>query len=95
MNYQPGLEFKVHPHASKTECCNKSYEVRLAFEVPTPQKPVFIKGDVRQEDLQQQFFAQHYNAMLEQCCNCSKQRRNNVVNMCCAKNSRCESFRVT
>ena len=56
---------------------------------------MFIKGDVTEEDLQQQFFAQHYIAMLEQCCNCSTQRRNNVVNMCCAKNSRCESFRVT
>ena len=56
---------------------------------------MFIKGDVRQEDLQQQILAQHYIAMLEQCCNCSKQRRNNVVNMCCAKNSRCESFRIT
>ena len=39
--------------------------------------------------------AQHCVAMLEQCCNCSKQRRNNIVMLCCAKNRRCESFRVT
>ena len=30
-----------------------------------------------------------------QCCNYSKQRRNNVVMLCCAKNRRYESFRVT
>ena len=29
--------------------------------------------------------------MLEQCCNHSKQCRNNVATLCCAKNRRCES----
>ena len=29
--------------------------------------------------------------MLEQCCNHSKQCRNNVVTLCCAKHRRCES----
>ena len=33
--------------------------------------------------------------MLEQCCNYSKQCRNNVATLCCAKNRRCESSRVT
>ena len=33
--------------------------------------------------------------MLEQCCNHSKQCRNNVATLCCAKNRRCESSRVT
>ena len=33
--------------------------------------------------------------MLEQCCNFSKQCRNNVATPCCAKNRRCESSRVT
>ena len=39
--------------------------------------------------------AQHSVAMLEQCCNHSKQCRNNVATLCCAKNRRCESSRVT
>ena len=33
--------------------------------------------------------------MLEQCCNHSKQCRNNVATLCCANNRRCESSRVT
>ena len=33
--------------------------------------------------------------MLEQCCNHSQQRRNNVATLCYAKNRRCESSRVT
>ena len=31
---------------------------------------------------------------MEQCCNYSKQCRNDVATLCCAKNRRCESFRV-
>ena len=34
-------------------------------------------------------------AMLEQCCKHSKQCLNNVATLCCAKNRRCESSRVT
>ena len=34
------------------------------------------------------------DAMLEQCCNHSKQCRNNVATLCCAINRRCESSRV-
>ena len=34
-------------------------------------------------------------AMLEQCCKHSKQCRRNVATLCCAKNRRCESSRVT
>ena len=33
--------------------------------------------------------------MLEQCCKYSKQCRNNVATLCCAKNHHCESSRVT
>ena len=33
--------------------------------------------------------------MLEQCCNYSKQCRNNVATLCCAKNRCCGSSRVT
>ena len=53
-----------------------------------------LKGDVTRGDLQQRFLAQHSVAMLEQCCNPSKQCGNNVAMLCCAKNHRCESSRV-
>ena len=50
---------------------------------------------VTRDDSQRRFLAQHSVAMLEQCCNYSKQCRNNVATLCCAKNRRCESSRVT
>ena len=37
----------------------------------------------------------HIVAMLEQCCNYSKQYRNNVATLCWSKHRRCESSRVT
>ena len=49
------------------------------------------KGNVTRDDPQQRFLGQHSVAMLEQCCNHSKQCRNNVATLCCAKNRRCES----
>ena len=54
-----------------------------------------VKGDVTRDDSQRRFLAQHSVAMLEQCCNYSKQCRNNIATLCCAKKSRCESSRVT
>ena len=54
-----------------------------------------IIGDVTRDDSQGRFLAQHSVAMLEQYCNHSKQCRNNVATLCCAKNRRCESSRVT
>ena len=53
------------------------------------------KGDVTRNDLQREFLAQHSVEILEQCCNYSKQCRNNDATLCCAKNRRCESSRVT
>ena len=41
------------------------------------------KGDVR-DDSQRRFLSQHSAAMLEQCCNHSKQCRNNVATLCYA-----------
>ena len=38
-----------------------------------------FKGDVTEDDSQRRFLAQHSAAMLEQCCNHSKQCRNNVA----------------
>ena len=55
----------------------------------------FTKVAVTRDDSQGRFLAQHIVAMLEQCCNCSKQCRNNVSKLCYAKNRRCESSRVT
>ena len=48
-------------------------------------------GDVTRDDSQRRVFAQHRVAMLEQCCDHSKQCRNNVEMMCCVKNRRCKS----
>ena len=53
------------------------------------------EGDVTRDDSQRQLLVQHSVAMLEQCRNYSKQCRNNVATLCCAKNRRCESSRVT
>ena len=53
------------------------------------------QGDVTGDDSQRRCLAQHSVAMLEQCCIHSKQCRNNVARLCCAKNRRCESSRVT
>ena len=59
--------------------------------------PLFCmtKGDVIRDDSQRRFLAQHSVAILEHCCNHSKQCRNNVVMLCCPKNRRFESFRAT
>ena len=48
-----------------------------------------------EDDLQRRFLGQHSVAMLVQCFNNSKQHRNNVATLCCAKNRRCESSRLT
>ena len=53
------------------------------------------KGDVTRVDSQRRFLVQRSVAMLEQCCKHSKQCWNNVATLCCAKNRRCESSRVT
>ena len=53
------------------------------------------KGDVTPDNSQRRFLTQHGVAMLEQCWNYSKQCRNNIAKLCCAKNRRCESLRVT
>ena len=54
-----------------------------------------IKGGVTRDDLQRRFLSQHGVAMLEQCCNRSKQCCNNIATLWCAKNRRCISSRVT
>ena len=42
-----------------------------------------LKMMLHREDSQRRFLAQHSAAMLEQCCNHSKQCRNNVARLCC------------
>ena len=46
-------------------------------------------------DSQRRFLAQKSVAIMEQCCSNSKQCRNNDATLCCAKNRRRESSRVT
>ena len=53
------------------------------------------KGDVTRDDSKRRFLAQHSVAILEQCCNHSKQCGNNDATMCGAKSRLCESSRVT
>ena len=50
-----------------------------------------FKADITPDDSQRRFLAKHSVAMLEQRCNYSKQCRNNIATMCCAKNHRWES----
>ena len=64
---------------------------RTLSDVPVAVASLDLKGHVTRDDLQRRFLAQHSVAMLEQCCSCSKQCRNNVVMLCCSKNRRCES----
>ena len=52
-------------------------------------------SDVTRNDSQRRLLAQDNVAILEQCYNHSKQCRNNDATLCCAKNRRCESSRVT
>ena len=73
---------------SITQSSFSSFCTRRRWVVPR-------KGDVTRDDSQRRFLAQHRVATLEQCCNHSKQCRNNVATLCCAKNRRCESSRVT
>ena len=54
-----------------------------------------LRWYVTRDDLQRRFTAQHSIAMLEQCCNHSKQCCNNTVMLCCAENRHRESSRVT
>ena len=56
---------------------------------------VCVQANVTRGDSQRRFSAQHSVAMLEQCCDHSKQRHNNVATLCCAKNRYCKSSRVT
>ena len=66
--------------------CNITFKALNAKDFP--------KGDVTRDDSQRRFLAQHNIAMLEQCCDHSKQCRNDVATLCCTKNRRCESYRV-
>ena len=67
--------------------------VSMEFTIRT--KTGLRKGDVTRNDIQRRFLAQHSIAMLEQRCNHSNQYYNNVETLCCARNRRCNSSRVT
>ena len=44
-----------------------------------------LKGEATRDDSQRRFLAQNRVTLLEQCCNHSKQCRNNDATLCCAK----------
>ena len=67
----------------------------LNFTGVSPTPVADRKGDVTRDDSQRRFSRQHSVAMLEQCGHYSKQCRNNIATLCCAKNRLCESSRVT
>lgn len=54
-----------------------------------------LKVMLHETSRNERFQAQDIVAMLEQCCNHSKQCRNSVVMLCYTKNRRCESSSVT
>ena len=56
---------------------------------------LITKGDVTRNDSQRRFSAQQSVAMLQQCCNHSKQYRNNIATLHRTKNRRCALSRVT
>ena len=75
--------------------CSRLFCLSLPLFCTTTMPFCTTKGNVTQDDSQRRFLAQHRVAMLEQCRNYTKQCRNNVTTLCCAKNRRCESSRVT
>ena len=56
---------------------------------------VLLKGDVTRDDSQRRFLAQHSIATLLRHCFEYLQHYSNIATLCCAKNRRCESSRVT
>ena len=61
----------------------------LSWKAVSNLPKVMLHETIRNDDFERN------TAMLEQCCNHSKQCRNSVVMLCLAKNRRCESSRVT
>ena len=55
----------------------------------------FLQGDVTRDDSQRRFLAQQSVATLLRHCFEWLQHCSNVATLCCAKNRRCESSRVT
>ena len=61
--------------------CSRLFCLSLPLFCTTTMPFCTTKGNVTQDDSQRRFLAQHRVAMLEQCCNYTKQCRNNVVTM--------------
>ena len=93
------FEWLQHCSSIATLCCAKNRSCKSS-RVTSPLSPcernkklkVMLQGTIAWQRL---FLAQHRVAMLEQCCNHSKQCRNYVATLCCPKNRRWESSRVT
>ena len=82
-----------NPNLAKLSRIARNLLVTWGRVVQIPVDP--LKAIITRDDSQRRFLAQHSVAMLERYCNHSKQCRNNVVTLCCAKNLRCESSRLT
>ena len=80
-------------HSSKYACRLLDGEKHCV--TPTAAAAKETKCDVTCDNSQRRFLAQQSVAMLQQCCNHSKQCHNNVASLCSAKNRCCESSRVT
>ena len=84
------------PHSQPSTTWTIAELVRCVKSMTAERKVTgLIKGDFTRDDSQRRFLAQHSVAMLEKRCNYSKQCRNNVATLCCAKNRRRDSSRVT
>ena len=66
-------------------------ELRQMYHVCLP----IPKGNVTRDDSRRRPLEQHSVAMLDQCSDHSKQCRNDVAMLCCAKNRPCESSLAT
>ena len=85
-----------HEEINLPNLINNEFSLQFTAKPPESiQISLNFKGDVTRDDSQRRFLAQNSTAMLEQCRSCSRQRRNNLVMLCCAKNRHRESFRLT
>ena len=90
--------YEAQPHGAATPCSNTEGTGWCLVVPYVGNNKVYlryIKVMLHGYDSQRRLFAQHSVAMLEQCCNHSKQCRNHVATLCSAKNCRCESSRIT
>ena len=91
----------AHVNGKKNPCFSFFFVNEITLTGPAQPNPAQLLRRALQGSAAQRwcytgrFLGQQSAAMLEQCCNHSKQCRNNVTTLCCAKSRCCESPRVT